>query len=109
MDENTMTLRQLTAPNLNTQPLAVTYPGFDDGTKFELRAQWVHFLPKFQGLSGENPNKHLQEFQSLMETIRPSDVTEDQINLRAFPLTFKDAANDWFYYLPAETFDTWTD
>ncbi|XP_071917118.1 uncharacterized protein [Coffea arabica] len=33
--------------------------------------------------------------------IKPPGITEEQIKLRVFPFTLKDAAKDWLYYLPA--------
>ena len=77
MGDANRTLKELTAPNLQTQPLAVTFPALANGNKFEFKAAWIQFLPKFHGLSGEDPNKHLAEFHAIIESIRPGDVTED--------------------------------
>ncbi|XP_027102728.1 uncharacterized protein [Coffea arabica] len=39
--------------------------------------------------------------------MKPPGITEEQIKLRAFPFSLKDAAKDWLYYLPAGTITTW--
>ncbi|XP_071939272.1 uncharacterized protein [Coffea arabica] len=39
--------------------------------------------------------------------MKPPGVTEEQIRLRAFPFSLKDAAKDWLYYLPAGSITTW--
>ncbi|KAK9691285.1 hypothetical protein RND81_09G187200 [Saponaria officinalis] len=39
--------------------------------------------------------------------MKPAAVTDEQLKLRAFPFSLKDAARDWFYYLPENSIDTW--
>ncbi|XP_051150176.1 uncharacterized protein LOC127264717 [Andrographis paniculata] len=58
---------------------------------------------------GEEPHKHLQEFDVVCSNMKPPGVTDEQIKLRAFPFSLKDAANDWLYYLPPGSIDTWND
>ncbi|KAI9090881.1 hypothetical protein K1719_028366 [Acacia pycnantha] len=45
---------------VNYQPLCIQYP--DLAANFELKSDLIHFLPKFHGLAGECPIKHLKEF-----------------------------------------------
>ncbi|XP_074271090.1 uncharacterized protein LOC141595014 [Silene latifolia] len=47
MARETRTLRELTAPNLNVQPLCITFPALDDGVTFELKSGLIHQLPSF--------------------------------------------------------------
>ena len=75
------TLRQLTAPNLAQQPLAVHIPELDDGINFELKPGLIHLLPKFHGLGGEDPIKHLGQFHSVCMSMKPTNVTEEQIKM----------------------------
>jgi hypothetical protein len=107
VDNVAQTLRQLTAPNLQQQPLAVQFPELPAGVNFELKSGLIHLLPQFRGSSGEDPNKHLAEFHAVCSSMKPPAVTEDQIKLRAFPFSLKEAANEWFYYLPPGSIDTW--
>ncbi|XP_027166394.1 uncharacterized protein LOC113766399 [Coffea eugenioides] len=39
--------------------------------------------------------------------MKSPDITEEQIKLRAFPFSLKDAAKNWLYYLPAGSITTW--
>ena len=99
-NDDNRTLKELTTPNLAQQPLAIVFPELDEGVNFELKSGVVHLLPKFHGLSGEDPHKHLSELHTVVVGMKPGNVTEEQIKLRAFPFSLKDTANEWFYYLP---------
>nr|XP_027099241.1 uncharacterized protein LOC113718540 [Coffea arabica] len=104
---NARTLRELTAPELPQQPLCITFPTLAENTSFELKSGLIHLLPTFHGLSGEEPHKHIQEFDVVCSSMKPLGITEEQIKLRAFPFFLKDAAKDWLYYLPAGSITTW--
>jgi len=101
------TLRQLNAPDLGHQNLAVTYPALGDSVNFELKSSLLHRLPSFHGLSGEDPNKHLAKFFNVCVSMKPPNVTNDQVMMRAFPHSLKDDAEDWFYTLT--NVPTWRD
>ena len=83
------------------------FPELPNGANFELKSGLIHLLPQFHGLSGEDPNKHLAEFHVVCSSMKPRNITEDQIKLTAFSFSLKDAASDWFYYLPPGSIDTW--
>ncbi|MCI15872.1 hypothetical protein A2U01_0037011, partial [Trifolium medium] len=92
------TLRQLAAPDVTYNSLCIDYPTV--ATPFELKSGLIHLLPKFSGLAGEDPHKHLKEFQVVCSTsLRPEGITEDHVKLRAFPFSLQGAAKDWLYYL----------
>ena len=86
------TLKELAAPDVNYQSLCIQYPDVD--APFELRSGLIHLLPKFHGLAGEDPNKHLKEFHIVCSTMRPQGILEEHIKLRAFPFSLQDAAKD---------------
>ncbi|XP_027082414.1 uncharacterized protein [Coffea arabica] len=104
---NAQTLRELAAPNLNQQPLCITFPSLNDNTPFELKSGLIHLLPSFHGLPGEEPYKHLQEFDIVCNNMKPSGITEEQIKMRAFPSSLKDSVKGWLYYLPPGSITTW--
>ena len=106
-DNQPLTMRRATMPNLNQQRGAIVLTPLAVGVKFEVRPGLVHLLPEFHGLGGEDPNKHLSEFHAICDSMRPADVTEEQIKLRCFPMTLKDRAKDWYYYLPVRSIHTW--
>lgn len=106
-ERNNQTLKQLATPVLDQQPLCIQFPNVE--TMFELKSGLIHLLPKFHGLSGENPNKHLKEFHAVCTIMKPAGITEDQIKLRAFPFSLMDSVKDWLYYLPSESVDSWNE
>jgi hypothetical protein len=104
------TLRELVAPDLNQQPLCITFPVLDAANaNFELKSGLIQILPAFHGCAGEDPHKHLKELHVVCSTMKPAGVTEEQIKLRAFPFSLKDSAKDWLYYLPSGSITTWTE
>ncbi|XP_031100852.1 uncharacterized protein LOC116004820 [Ipomoea triloba] len=46
------TLKELGAPNLDQQPLCITFPALDANVQFELKSGLIHLLPSFHGLAG---------------------------------------------------------
>jgi len=46
-------LQKLAAPNIETQPMSVTYAALDKPLK--LNSGFINLLPKFHGLAGEDP------------------------------------------------------
>ena len=71
------TLKELAAPDLNQQPLFITFPTLDATTTFELKFGLIHLLPTFRGLAGEDPHKHLNELHVACTSMKPTSVTED--------------------------------
>ncbi|XP_073151875.1 uncharacterized protein [Henckelia pumila] len=102
-----LSLRQLATPDLNQQPLCITFPTLEANATFELKSGLIHLLLAFHGLAGEDPYKHLMEFYVVCASMKPHGVTEDQIQLRAFTFSLKNAAKDWLYYLPFGSITTW--
>jgi len=50
------TLKELAALDVSFQTMSIQYP---DG-QCELKSGLIHLMPKFHGLVGENPHKHLK-------------------------------------------------
>ncbi|XP_061353943.1 uncharacterized protein LOC133298627 [Gastrolobium bilobum] len=91
----------------NYQPLCIRYP--DLSIAFELKSGLIHLLPKFHGLAGGDPHKHLKEFHVVCSTMKPQGVDEEQIKMRAFPFSLDGGAKDWFYYLQPSSIGSWND
>ncbi|KAL7616914.1 hypothetical protein Lser_V15G01789 [Lactuca serriola] len=100
------TLRQWARQEVTQQPLCITYPA---ATNLELKSDLIHLLPTFRGLENEDPHKFLMEFHVVCVGMKPYNVTEDQIKLRASPFAVQDSAKDWLYDLPPGTVNTWVD
>ncbi|RDX76043.1 hypothetical protein CR513_44015, partial [Mucuna pruriens] len=62
---------------------------------YELKSGLIHLLPKFHGLVGEDPYKHLKEFHVVCSTMRLQGIPEDYIKMKAFPFSLDGAAKDW--------------
>ena len=99
------TLRELATPNVNQQPLCITYTDTEEA--FELKFGLIHLLPTFCGIAGEDPHKQLKEFPAVCSTMRPQGVTEEQVKLRVFPFFLADKAKDWLFYLSSGSITTW--
>ena len=89
------TLKELAAPDVYFQTMCIQYPDGQCELKFDL----IHLLPKFHGLAGEDPHKHLKEFHKVCTTMKPAGVTDEHIKLKAFPFSLQDAAKDWLYII----------
>ena len=57
-------------------------------------------LPHFHGLSTEDPDTFLFEFDVICQTY---DYTDDEKKLKLFPSTLKDATLHWFMGLPGDS------
>ncbi|XP_071939239.1 uncharacterized protein [Coffea arabica] len=99
------TLRELATPNVNQQPLCITYTDTEEA--FELKSGLIHLLPIFRGIAGEDLHKHLKEFHVVCSTMRPHGITEEQIKLLAFSFFLADKAKDWLFYLPSGSITMW--
>ncbi|KAF1898714.1 hypothetical protein Lal_00043655 [Lupinus albus] len=58
---------------------------------------------------GEDPHKHLKEFHIDCSTMKPHDVLEDHICLKAFPHSLDAPTKDWLYYLARGSIRSWGD
>ena len=88
------TLKELAAPNVENQPLCIN---IDNNVNFELKSGFIHLLPTFNGLGGEDPHTHLKEFHMVCVGMKPNGVEEEQVTLKAFPFSLKEAAKAWFF------------
>ena len=101
------TLREMAAPDFTYESLCIQYP--DEDVPYVLKTGLIHLLPKFHGLAGEDPHKHLKEFHIVYSTMKPPDVQEDHLFLKAFPHSLEGVAKDWLYYLAPRSITSWDD
>ena len=78
---NARTLAELDVPNLNQQSLCITFSNLNEETLFELKSGLIHLLPSFHGFLGEDPYRHLQEFDVVCTSMKPPGITEEQIKM----------------------------
>ena len=110
MEADNRTIKELSASGLaNAAPLCIQYPVATQGKtdKFELKSSLLHHIPKYHGLSMENPNKHLKEFEVVCSSMTPINVDGSILKMKAFPLSLLDKAKDWLYELAPGTVTSW--
>ncbi|RDX96570.1 hypothetical protein CR513_20744, partial [Mucuna pruriens] len=100
MENNYRTSKELATPDMVYQPWCIQYPQLEPAQTYELKSGLIHLLPKFHGLVGEYPHKHLKEFHV--------GIPEDYIKMKALPFSLDGAAKDWLYLQPV-LFNTWGD
>ncbi|XP_026417319.1 uncharacterized protein LOC113312798 [Papaver somniferum] len=96
------TLKELTSTNLDQQPLRIQLNG-----TIELKPQLINLLPKFRGLAGEDPNRHLQQFHHVVTSLKQATADADMAMMTMFPFSLIDSAGEWFFYLPSGSVTTW--
>ncbi|KAM2067361.1 hypothetical protein ACFX1T_043700 [Malus domestica] len=104
------TLKELSASGLdNAAPLCIQYPMAAQGKtdEFELKSSLLHHIPKYHGLSMEDPNKHLKEFEVVCSSMTPVNVDGNILKMKAFPFSLMDKAKDWLYELAPGTVTSW--
>ncbi|CAN6566312.1 unnamed protein product [Malus baccata var. baccata] len=104
------TLKEIFASGLdNAAPLCIQYPTAAQGKtdEFELKSSLLHHIPKYHGLSMEDPNKHLKEFEVVCSSMTPVNVDGCILKMKAFPFSFMDKAKDWLYELAPSTVTSW--
>ena len=100
MAADNRTIKELSALGMdNVAPLCIQYPraAQDKIDEFELKSSLLHHIPKFHGLSMEDPNKHLKEFEVVCSSMTPINVDGNILKMKAFPFSLLEKAKDWLY------------
>nr|GEU63347.1 reverse transcriptase domain-containing protein [Tanacetum cinerariifolium] len=102
------TMKELCQPSLNGQggpiaPIAIQSINF--GLKNDMIQQVQNFC-QFHGLSGDDANKHLDNFLHFTESIKVNGVTDDALHLYLFPHSLTHHATAWFDHLPRNSINT---
>ncbi|KAM1636645.1 hypothetical protein ACFX1X_014788 [Malus domestica] len=110
MAADNRTIKELSASGLdNAAPLCIQYPraAQDKTAEFELKSSLLHHIPKYHGLSMEDPNKHLKEFEVVCSSMTPVNVDGSILKMKAFPFSLMEKAKDWLYELAPGTVTSW--
>jgi hypothetical protein len=81
----------------------------NNNANFELKSDFIHLLPIFNGLAGEDPHTHLKEFHMVCVGMKPNGVDKEQVKLKAFPFSLKGATKVWFFSILPGSIGTWND
>ncbi|KAM2646756.1 hypothetical protein TB1_000074 [Malus domestica] len=95
-------IKEISASGLDNAILfCIQYPIAAQGKtdEFELKSSLLHHIPKYHGLSMEDPNKHPKEFEVVCSSMTPINVDGNILKMKAFPFSFMDKAKDWLYEL----------
>ncbi|CAN6679380.1 unnamed protein product [Malus baccata var. baccata] len=110
MAADNRTIKELSASGLaNAAPLCIQYPAAAQGktNEFELKSSLLHHIPKYHGLSMEDHNKHLKEFEVVCSSMTPINVDGNILMMKAFPFSLLEKAKDWLYELAPGTVTSW--
>lgn len=94
--------------NANLNPAGVVLPAIQND--WELKHSLIQILPKFSDHPGEEPQRHLQDFEMAIRTIRTTEnqgTLREYIRLLTFPFFLQDGAREWLYQLPNGSVTTW--
>ncbi|CAN6718905.1 unnamed protein product [Malus baccata var. baccata] len=110
MAADNRTIKELSVSGLdNATPLCIQYPAAAQGKteEFELKSSLLHHIPKYHGLSMEDPNKHLKEFEVVCSSMTPINVDGSILKMKAYPFSLLEKAKDWLYELAPGTVTSW--
>ncbi|GJZ57571.1 retrovirus-related pol polyprotein from transposon TNT 1-94 [Tanacetum coccineum] len=87
----------------------VTRPKINQDTHFELKGQFLKELRDntFSGSELEDANEHIEKVLEIVDLFYIPKVTQDQIMLRAFPVSLTGAASRWLRNQPSGSITTW--
>nr|GEW52545.1 reverse transcriptase domain-containing protein [Tanacetum cinerariifolium] len=102
------TMEELCQPSLNGRgrpiaPIAIQATNF--GLKNDM-IQQVQNSCQFHGLSGDDANKHFDNFLHVTQSIKVNGVTDDALRLYLFPHSLSHHATTWFNRLPRNSIIT---
>ncbi|GJW72482.1 retrovirus-related pol polyprotein from transposon TNT 1-94 [Tanacetum coccineum] len=87
----------------------VTRLTINQDTPFELKGQFLKELRDntFSGSEHEDANEHIEKVLEIVDLFHIPKVTQDQIMLRAFPVSLTGAASRWLRNQPSGSITTW--
>ncbi|GJZ41830.1 hypothetical protein Tco_0588716 [Tanacetum coccineum] len=83
----------------------------DGKYSFELKGQFLKELRDntFSGSDHEDANEHIEKVLEIVDLFRIPNITQDQVMLRAFPMSLTGAASCWLRNKPSSSIITWED
>ncbi|GJU57783.1 hypothetical protein Tco_1235549 [Tanacetum coccineum] len=89
----------------------IARPKIDDKDSFELKGQFLKELRDntFSGSDHEDANEHIEKVLEIVNLFHIPNITQDQVMLRAFPMSLSGAASRWLRNKPSDSITTWED
>ncbi|GJX25126.1 hypothetical protein Tco_0231422 [Tanacetum coccineum] len=105
----TETMEQYMSKTHGDYGSGVTRPKINTDTHFELKGQFLKELRDntFSGSEHEDANEHIEKVLEIVDLFHIPHITQDQIMLRAFPVSQTGAASRWIRNEPAGSILTW--
>ncbi|GJT19957.1 uncharacterized mitochondrial protein-like protein [Tanacetum coccineum] len=105
----TETMEQYMSKTRENYGSGVTRPTINQDTPFELKGKFLKELcdNTFSGSEHEDANEHIEKVLEIVDLFHIPKVTQDQIMLRAFPVSLTRAASRWLKNLPSGAITTW--
>ncbi|GJV53379.1 retrovirus-related pol polyprotein from transposon TNT 1-94 [Tanacetum coccineum] len=84
-------------------------PKIDDKTHFELKGQFIKELRDntFSGSDHEDANEHIEKVLEIVDLFHIPEIPQDQIMIRAFPMSLTGATSHWLRNEPSGSIITW--
>ncbi|GKD67173.1 hypothetical protein Tco_1309281 [Tanacetum coccineum] len=96
------TMEQYMSKTRENYRSGITRPTINQDTPFELKGQFLKELRDntFSGSEHEDANEHIKKVLEIVALFHIPKVTQDQIMLRAFPVSLTRAASGWLRNQP---------
>ena len=96
-NQGRMTIKALTSSTINHDPFR-SCPEFN--INFELKGPLLSNLPKFNGLAGEDPHRHLNTMYIVCKSMKPRGTDLEEMCRLVFYFTLENKAKEWLMMLP---------
>ncbi|GKC68080.1 reverse transcriptase domain-containing protein [Tanacetum coccineum] len=105
------TMEQYTSKTRADYGSGITRPKIDDKDSFELKGQFLKELrdSTFSRSDHEDANEHIEKVLEIFDLFHIPNITQDQVMLRAFPMSLTRAASHWLRNKPSGSITTWED
>ncbi|GJZ27968.1 hypothetical protein Tco_0572615, partial [Tanacetum coccineum] len=89
----------------------IVRPKIDDKDHFEQKCQFLKELRDntFSGSDHEDANEHIKKVLEIVDLFHIPNITQDQVMLRAFPMSLTGATSRWLRNKPSGSITTWED
>ncbi|GKA68132.1 RNA-directed DNA polymerase, eukaryota, reverse transcriptase zinc-binding domain protein [Tanacetum coccineum] len=89
----------------------IARPKIDDKDNFELKGQFLKELRDntFSGSDHEDVNEHIKKVLEIVDLSHIPNITQDQVMLRAFPMSLTGVASRWLRNKLSGSIITWED
>ncbi|GKB92159.1 retrovirus-related pol polyprotein from transposon TNT 1-94 [Tanacetum coccineum] len=103
------TMEQCMSKTRRNYGLGVVRPKINDKTYFELKGQFLKELREntFSGSEHKDANEHIEKVLEIIDLFHIPEVTQDQVMLRAFPMSLTGAAIRWLINEPSSLITNW--